>query len=133
MNAKEGGFTLLELMVIVAIIGILTTIAIANYAAFKSLAYNATAASDARGIAPGASLASDPQHYTAPLLITLDGTGGLITQLPGANYSPGTFGTISIPAADQFTVTTFNIKGDTCYKIDSQNSSGLLSTPFPCS
>jgi prepilin-type N-terminal cleavage/methylation domain-containing protein len=93
---KQNGFTLLELVVVVAIIGILASLAVANYAVFKASAYNATAAADCRNIMPAADLASSSGKT---LNKTLDGSGsGPVdpVDLPGASSSPGTFGTITV-------------------------------------
>ena len=45
---KREGFTLIELMIVIAIIGILAAIAIPQFAAYRKKSYNAAAVSDLR-------------------------------------------------------------------------------------
>jgi len=48
MRQSEGGFTLIEMMIVVAILGILASIAIGSFSSFRYKAYNATAIENAR-------------------------------------------------------------------------------------
>jgi prepilin-type N-terminal cleavage/methylation domain-containing protein len=51
MMRKNEGFTLIELMIVIAIIGILAAIAIPQFSAYRQRSYNAAAESDLRNAA----------------------------------------------------------------------------------
>ena len=85
MKTDEKGFTLVELMIVVAIIGILAAIAIPQFAAYRQRAFNSSAQSDVRNTKTAQEvLQADHQVYGA----TDDGTTTLAAST-GHGGGPG--------------------------------------------
>jgi len=99
LNRKEG-FTLIELMIVIAIIGILAAIAIPQFSAYRQRSYNSSAQSDIRNIATAQeAYYVDNSRYSN----TTDGTA----LTPTYGYMPSGGVTISISG----NITTYVITG----------------------
>ncbi len=106
-KTNEKGFTLIELMIVIAIIGILAAIAIPNFISYRNKAYCSAAESDANMIASAiANYYAIPSHVTVlttpditaagVLNLTLSGPAGAVNTATLA----GTIDTLSIAVTD---------------------------------
>ena len=92
LRGKSEGFTLIELMIVIAIIGILAAIAIPNFIAYRNKAYCSAAESDANATA--AALAD---YFAIPTNTTYPGSDPAADM--GIQLSQSNTGTISGPTA----------------------------------
>ena len=109
-KSNEKGFTLIELMIVIAIIGILAAIAIPQFSAYRTRSYNSSAQSDVRNIAT----AQEAYYVDASTY------AGNYTQLTGAQYGYMQSGNVSVSvsgSATTYTITGSHSSGDKTYTL----------------
>jgi type IV pilus assembly protein PilA len=90
LNNKKG-FTLIELMIVIAIIGILAAIAIPNFIAYRNKAFCKAAETDANNVAAAvADYFSLPTHVSTPAVGDLNNGQGFTFTSHGATQNSGT-------------------------------------------
>jgi len=106
----QKGFTLIELMIVIAIIGILAAIAIPQFNSYRKRAYNASANTDIKNAytAAQAYFVDYPDiAVTTPILLNY-----------GLNTSQGVTLTTTTGTIDGLVLTSSHSAGDITYSID---------------
>jgi len=91
LRSNKEGFTLIELMIVIAIIGILAAIAIPNFISYRNKSFCSRAESDANGIAAAiADYFAVPTRVNTPALGNLNGGSGYTLSGNGATINTAT-------------------------------------------
>ncbi|MBW1915780.1 MAG: prepilin-type N-terminal cleavage/methylation domain-containing protein [Deltaproteobacteria bacterium] len=109
-HRKDEGFTLIELMIVIAIIGILAAIAIPQFSAYRTRSYNSAAQSDVRNVATAQeAYYVDNSTYSANYV---DLAGVTYGYMQSGNVNMGVAGD-----ATGYTITGFHSSGDKTYTL----------------
>ena len=90
-KSNQKGFTLIELMIVIAIIGILAAIAIPNFIAYRNKSFCSRAESDANGVAASvADYFAIPAHVNTPTVAELNNNNSYTYSGRGTSINTGT-------------------------------------------
>ena len=107
---NEKGFTLIELMIVIAIIGILAAIAIPQFSAYRQRSYNSSANADLRNAATAQEAWYVDNMSYCNTEVNLVGTYGLFT-------SSGVIFTIRTATTTLYTMEAYHTSGNRTYSI----------------
>ena len=116
MMRKNEGFTLIELMIVVAIIGILAAIAIPQFSAYRTRSFNSAAEADIRNAATA------QEAYYVDNQTYVNNPASLV----GSNYGFYTTMDVTITGAagaTQYTMTAVHSSGNKTYTLSGPGGS----------
>jgi len=123
------GFTLIELMIVVAIIGILAAIAVPQFAQYRSKAFNSSALADLRNISTGeeAYYVDNQTYVDLPAIV---GFSASLANLPGVRLSKNICAKVSNASVVDYNLQTENLNGNQSYQTSQSGNLSKTSKPL---
>ena len=114
---EDKGFTLIELMIVIAIIGVLAAIAIPQFSSYRTRSFNSAAQADLRNVATAqVAYYTDKQTYASH-----------ISQLTGGHYgyftTPDVILDIIQSNNTSYVIHAWHTRGDTSYRLQGPGGS----------
>jgi len=117
IKKNEEGFTLIELMIVIAIIGILAAIAIPQFSAYRTRSFNAAAAADIRNAATAQEAYFVDNQAYSPASATLEGA------VYGLYLSENVTLTVTAATTSGYTMTASHSSGDATWTLSGPGGS----------